>query len=117
MNLTRMIEETGKRVRQGKIYSERLTNADVKLVLETAVEVMKAALIEEGRIEIQNFAVLEVVRIAVQNPNHLRAKLRQGDNLTTVERQVTTTRIRWLFKPSKIFRQQLKDDNKQGLRD
>ncbi len=59
MNLTQMIEETGRRVRHGKVRTEHLSNAQVKLILETAMQVMHEALKDEGRIEIQNFLVIE----------------------------------------------------------
>src|SRR5262245_8285956 len=67
MNLTRLIEETGKRIRPGKPAGDGLTNAEIKEVLEIAIEVLKGTLIEEGRVEIQHFAVIEVRRIPVRS--------------------------------------------------
>jgi nucleoid DNA-binding protein len=87
MNLTKIIEETGRRIRAGKMPAEKLTNADVKEVLEAAIEVMKQALIEEERIEIQDFAVIEVKRTAVK-PTKLNGKVTRGE------------RKRWVIKPS-----------------
>lgn len=78
MNLTKIIEETGRRIRAGKMPTEKLTNADVKEVLEAAVEVMKQGLLEEGRIEIQNFAVIEVKCTTVK-PTKLNGKLTRGE--------------------------------------
>jgi nucleoid DNA-binding protein len=101
MNLTKIIEETGRRMRAGKMPSEKLTNADVKEVLETAIEVMKQALIEEERIEIQGFAVIEVKRTAIRNPK----------TLTTLDgemRQLPAERIRWIIRPNATLRGQAK---------
>jgi nucleoid DNA-binding protein len=88
MNLSKIVEETGKRVRAGKVRAEQLTNADVKEVLETAVEVIKEALLTGGRVEIQSFAVLEVTRTAVK-PITLNGKTTRGE------------RTRWVIRPSK----------------
>ena len=100
MNLTKIIEETGRRIRVGKMPSEKLTNADVKEVLETAVEVMKQALLEEGRIEIQNFAVIEVQRTKVK-PIELNGYITRGE------------RIRWVIRPSQHLKM---PDSKSGKR-
>jgi nucleoid DNA-binding protein len=78
MNLTKIIEETGRRIRAGKMPAEKLTNADVKEVLETAIEVMKDALILEERIEIQDFVVIEAKRTAVK-PTAFNGKLTRGE--------------------------------------
>jgi nucleoid DNA-binding protein len=59
MNLTQLITRTGQKLREGKPPSERLTNAEVKAVLETAIGIMREALHEEGRLEIQGFLVIE----------------------------------------------------------
>jgi nucleoid DNA-binding protein len=91
MNLTKIIEETGRRIRAGKMPAEKLTNADVKEILEMAVEVMKQTLLEEGRIEIQNFAVIEVKRTKVK-PSQINGYTRKEE------------RVRWLIRVS----QQLK---------
>ncbi len=88
MNLTKIIEETGRRIRAGKMPSEKLTNAEVKEVLEAAIEVMKQALIEEERIEIQGFAVIEIKRSEVKQ-TVLNGK------------QTSGKRRRWVIKPSK----------------
>ena len=101
MNLTRIIEETGRRIRAGKMPAEKLTNADVKEVLEAAVEVMKQALLQEGRIEIQGFAVIEVRQTEVKSVKHL-VKF-DGQQV-----QLPKWRINWIFRPSKILRSNLK---------
>ncbi len=104
MNLTKIIEETGRRIRAGKMPAEKLTNADVKEVLETAVEVMKQALLEDGRIEIQGFAVIEVKRTAVK-----------PSTLTTLSgqvKQLPKERIRWVIRPNATLRRATKRTNK-----
>jgi nucleoid DNA-binding protein len=88
MNLTKIIEETGRRIRAGKMPAEKLTNADVKEVLEAAIAVMKQALIEEERIEIQGFAVIEMKRTPVK-PTVLNGKITKGE------------RVRWIFRASR----------------
>jgi nucleoid DNA-binding protein len=98
MNLTRIIEETGKRVRLGKIPADRLTNAEVKTVLETAIEVLREGLIQEGRVEIQDFAVLEL-RTQTIRPSGVLQPVGQGR-----QPLLTTTRQRWLFRPSRPLR-------------
>jgi nucleoid DNA-binding protein len=95
MNLTKIIEETGRRIRAGKMPAEKLTNADVKEVLETAVEVMKQALLDEGRIEIQGFFVIEIKQSSVK-PTTLRGKVTKSK------------RIRWIIKPSKFIQTLIK---------
>jgi nucleoid DNA-binding protein len=94
MNLTRIIEETGRRIRAGKMPADKLTNADVKEVLETAVEVMKQALFEDERIEIQGFVVIELKRTSVK-PSALNGKMRKEE------------RLRWVIKPSKTMMQNI----------
>jgi hypothetical protein len=66
---------------------EKLTNPDIKEILETAVEVMKQALLEEGHNEIQNVAVIEVKRTQVK-PIILNGRSTKGE------------RIRWIIKSS-----------------
>jgi nucleoid DNA-binding protein len=88
MNLTHIIEATGKRVRRGKLPANRLTNAEIKEVLETAIEVLKEGLIREGRVEIQGFAVLEVRTVTIQTG------------------ELFTKRQRWVFRPSRQLREQ-----------
>jgi len=105
MNLTKIIEETGRRIRAGKMPTEKLTNADVKEVLETAVEVMKQALLEDGRIEIQGFAVIEVKRTAVKNPSTLTT-------LSGQVKQLPKERIRWVIRPNATLRRATKRTNK-----
>jgi nucleoid DNA-binding protein len=89
MNLTQIIEATGKRIRHGKLPADRLTNAEVKTVLETAIEVLKEGLLKEGRVEIQGFAVLEV-RMEILRTN-----------------ETTTTRHRWRLRPARTLKNQL----------
>lgn len=101
MNLTQIIAETGKRVRLGKTRDDQLTNAQIKQVLDTAVEIMKEGLIDEGRIEVQDFAVFEVIRSQVENPNTLTTF--DGDAV-----KMPAERVRWVFKPSKAFRLRVK---------
>ena len=100
MNLTQIIAETGKRVRLGKTRDDQLTNAQIKQVLDTAVEIMKEGLIDEERIEIQDFAVLEVVRSPVKNPNTLTTF--DGDVL-----KMPSERVRWVMRPGKKLRQKV----------
>jgi nucleoid DNA-binding protein len=101
MNFSRIIEITGQRLRLGKVYSERLSNAQIKEVLEMAIQVMEEALIEEGRIEIQGFAVIEVIRTDVKQSKQFT----QFDGKTI---QLPQQRIRWLFRPNKILRSKVK---------
>lgn len=108
MNLTKIIEQTGRRIRAGKMPAEKLTNADVKEVLEAAVEVMKEALIVEGRIEIQNFAVIEARKIVLKKTSNLLAQVRYGDSLTLEKRETSAIRIRWFFRPNNKLRNALK---------
>ena len=72
MNLTQIIEQTGKRLRMGKPPTERLTNAQVKEVLEAALDIMKQALKDEGRIEIQGFLVIERTETPVKAGGKLK---------------------------------------------
>jgi nucleoid DNA-binding protein len=91
MNLTRIIEETGRRIRAGKMPAEKMTNADVKEILETAIEVMKEALLDEGHIEIQNFAVIEARQIPVKS--------------VWLNGQITKKyRVNWAFRPTRRIR-------------
>lgn len=108
MNLSRIIEITGQRLRIGKVYRERLSNAQVKQVLEMAVQVMEEGLIEEGRIEIQGFAVFEVKQITVKNPRNLFPKMNSDKNTRLQNSQTAIARTRWLFKPSQKLRDAVK---------
>lgn len=114
MNLSRIIEITGQRLRIGKVYSERLSNAQIKEVLEMVVQVMEEALMEEGRIEIQGFAVLEVKQFTVKNPRNLFPKMNSDKNTSLQNSQTTIARTRWLFKPSQKLRDELKRNGVQS---
>lgn len=98
MNLTEIIEATGQRVRLGKIPAERLTNAEVKAVLETALLVLQEGLLTEGRVEIQDFAVLEL-RTQTIRPAGVLKPIGQG-----TQPVLTATRQRWLLRPSRQLR-------------
>jgi nucleoid DNA-binding protein len=89
MNLTQIIAETGRRVRLGKLPADKLTNAEVKAVLETAIAVMSEGLQSDGRIEIQGFAVIERKVTAVK-PTVFRGKVRTGE------------RVRWMIRLSEV---------------
>ena len=91
MNLTHLIEETGKRIRLGKPPSDRLTNTEIKEVLETTIEVLKEALIEEGRVEIQLFCVIEVRCTMLQSTIPLSSS-------TVVQR------VNWIIRPTQALR-------------
>jgi nucleoid DNA-binding protein len=90
MNLTDIIVETGRRVRRGKMPADKLSNAEVKAVLEAALAVMSEALLTEGRIEIQGFAVIER-KITAVKASVFRGKVRK------------TERVRWIFRPSRVL--------------
>ena len=92
MNLTQIIAKTGRQVRRGKMPADKLSNAQVKTVLETAIEVMKTGLLEEGRIEIQDFAVIERVTTTAK-PVLFNGRLTRGK------------RTRWVIRMSKNFTQ------------
>jgi nucleoid DNA-binding protein len=98
MNLTEIIAATGQRIRFGKLPAERLTNAEVKAVLETALEVLQEGLLTEGRVEIQDFAVLELRTQSIQ-PGGVLQSVGQGAHPL-----LTTTRQRWLLRPSRQLR-------------
>jgi nucleoid DNA-binding protein len=85
MNLTQIVRETGRRVRRGKMRREQLTNEQVKLVLENAVEVMREGLATEGRLEIQGFLVIER-KVTPVKPTRFRGKRRK------------TERVRWVVR-------------------
>jgi len=87
MNLTQLIARTGQKLREGKPPSERLTNAEVKAVLEAAVEIMREALHDEGRLEIQGFLVIERTETPVKPGGTLKP---YGSTLT--QRRATTRR-------------------------
>jgi len=67
MNLTQIIAETGRRVRLGKSPRDKLSNEQVKQVLEVAMEVMREGLHDEGRVEVQGFLVIERVTTPVKS--------------------------------------------------
>ena len=90
MNLTQIIRETGRRVRRGKLPQQKLTNEEVKAVLEAAIEVMREGLQTEGRVEIQDFAVIERVTTPAQ-PVKFNGRLTRGE------------RTRWVIRMSKNF--------------
>ena len=102
MNLTQIIEETGKRIRLGKRHADKLTNVEIKEVLDIALAVLQEGLVQEGRVEIQDFAVLEVVTTRVKT----------GGQLTpfggTTPVRVASMRRRWLFHPAQALRQALR---------
>ena len=87
MNLTQVIQETGRRVRRGKMPAEKPTNTEIKQVLETALAVMCAGVHADGRLEIQNVAVIERVTTPVK-------RVRLNGQLTRGER------TRWLIRVS-----------------
>ena len=104
MNLTQIIEETGKRIRLGKRHADKLTNVEIKEVLETALAVLQEGLVREGRVEIQDFAVLEVVVTSVKTGGQLApfggtTPVRAGE------------RRRWLFRPAQALREAAKGKN------
>ncbi len=67
MNLTQIIAETGRRVRLGKSPRDKLSNEQVKQVLEAAMEVMREGLHDEGRVEVQGFLVIERITTPVKS--------------------------------------------------
>ena len=91
MNLTQIIAETGRRVRRGKSPKKKLTNEQVKEVLEAAVEIMREGLHDEGRVEIQGFAVIERVTTKVK-PVRLNGKLTRGERTRWVIRMSTPSK-------------------------
>lgn len=99
MNLTQIIEETGKRIRLGKRHADKLTNVEIKEVLDTALAVLQEGLVHEGRVEIQDFAVLEVIVTPVKTGGQLAP----FGGTTSV--QAVGMRRRWLFRPSQSLRQ------------
>lgn len=98
MNLTQIIEETGKRIRLGKRQADKLTNVEIKQVLDIALDVLQEGLLQEGRVEIQDFAVLEIVTTPVKT----------GGQLTpfggTTPVRAVGMRRRWLFRPAQVLR-------------
>lgn len=87
MNLTQVVSETGRRVRRGRLPADRLSNAQVKQVLETAFAVMGEALQTEGRVEVQGRFVVERVVTAVK-------QVRLNGRLTSGKRTRYVLRIR-----------------------
>ena len=79
MNLTQMIAETGRRVRRGKFPQQKLTNEQVKQVLEVAMEVMREGLHDEGRVEVQGFLVIERVTTPVK-PSLFNGERTRGES-------------------------------------
>ena len=98
MNLTQIIEETGKRIRLGKRQADKLTNVEIKEVLEAALRVVQDGLQQEGRIEIQNFGVLEIIDTAVKSSGPLTS----FGSLTPV--YASNHRRRWVFRPARRLR-------------
>lgn len=101
MNLTQIIEETGKRIRLGKRHAEKLTNAEIKEVLEIALSVVGQGLQQDRRIEIQDFGVLEITETEVRTGGRLTPF---GKNESI---QVSNHRSRWVFRPARRLRQAL----------
>jgi len=99
MNLTQIIEETGKRLRLGKRHADKLTNVEIKEVLDIALAVLQEGRVQEGRVEIQDFAVLEV----------RETQVKMGGQLTPfgskISVRVMNVRRRWLFRPSQRLKQ------------
>ena len=102
MNLTQIIEETGKRIRLGKRHADKLTNIEIKAVLETALAVLQEGLVREGRVEIQDFAVLEMREAQVKTGGYLKP----FGGATTV--RAVGVRRRWLFRPAQALREAAK---------
>jgi len=98
MNLTQIIEETGKRIRLGKRHTDKLTNVEIKEVLDIALAVLQEGLAREGRVEIQDFAVIEVVTTPVKTSGHLKSF---GGSEPI---RVASVRRRWLFRPARRLR-------------
>ena len=85
MNLTQIIAETGRRVRLGKSPRHKLSNEQVKEVLELAMEVMREGLHDEGRIEVQGFLVIERITTKVK-PSLFNGKRTRGERTRWVVR-------------------------------
>jgi nucleoid DNA-binding protein len=99
MNLTQIIEETGKRVRLGKRHTEKMSNVQIKEVLDVALAVLQEGLVREGRIEIQGFAVIEVVMVSVKAGGQLKPF-----GGATSQKVRSAIRRRWLFRPAQALR-------------
>jgi len=99
MNLTQIIEETGKRLRLGKRHADKLTNVEIKEVLDIALAVLQEGLVQEGRVEIQDFAVLEVVTTRVKTGGHLTS----FGSPTSIHS--AGIRRRWVFRPSQLLKE------------
>ncbi|GEM_PF-2386035 len=101
MNLTQIIEETGKRIRLGKRHAEKLTNAEIKEVLEIALKVATQGFQQDRRIEIQDFGVLEIIE----------REVKVGGRLTPFGSQEpiqgAKRRRRWVFRPARRLREAL----------
>lgn len=71
MTLTKkkMVREIGRRT--------RLTNREVKEVVETLIDVWTETLVAGERIEIQNFIVLEVKEVERNNTSYLNSNIPQ----------------------------------------
>jgi nucleoid DNA-binding protein len=108
MNLTQIIEETGKRIRLGKRQTDKLTNVEIKEVLDTALVVLQDGLVREGRIEIQGFAVLEVITSLVKAKGELKSVTGQAHLNPRLRR-------RWIFRPSQRLRDALKQNKLNEL--
>jgi len=98
MNLTQIIEETGKRIRLGKRHADKLTNVEIKEVLDIALVVLQEGLVREGRVEIQDFAVIEVVVTPVKTGGHLTS----FGSPTSMH--MAGLRRRWIFRPARRLR-------------
>lgn len=106
MNLTQIVEETGKRIRLGKRHADKLTNVEIKEVLDVAIQVLQEGLLREGRVEIQDFAVLEVVTTPVKAGGQLQS-------LSGKPHANSTVRRRWLFRPARGLRQAARQHHPQ----
>jgi nucleoid DNA-binding protein len=106
MNLTQIIEETGKRIRLGKRHTEKLTNSEIKEVLEIALNVVEKGFQQDKRIEIQDFGVLEISE----------REVKVGGRLTPFGSkepiQGANHRRRWVFRPARRLREALEQTPK-----
>jgi len=86
LNKKKMVREIGRRT--------RLSNRDVKLMLETLVKVWTEELVSGGRIELENFLVLDVQTVE------------RVANCLLPEHRFRRITVR----ASKVFRNRLKDE-------
>ena len=108
MNLTQIIEETGKRIRLGKRNADKLTNVEIKEILDIVLAVLQEGLVRDGRVEIQDFAVLEVVVTPVKPGGQLAS----FGGISPA--RMAGVRQRWLFRPSQKLRDASKQNNPNG---